>query len=83
MGGQLSARTADCHITREWMRTILWQEALALGFLSSTSYIALMSFGFPAQIGRDLLLSLQYFTAADLLPLGRDQVSTLHTWLLR
>ncbi|KAL2834620.1 hypothetical protein BJY01DRAFT_259489 [Aspergillus pseudoustus] len=74
MGGQISARTADCHITREWMRTILWQEALALGFLSSTSYMALTSFGFPGQIGRDLLVSLQYFTAADLLPLGRDQL---------
>lgn len=72
---QISARTADCHITREWMRTILWQKALALGLLSSTSYTAMMNFGFPGQIGRDLLRSLRYFTAADLLPLGRDQVS--------
>ncbi|BCS19424.1 putative C6 transcription factor [Aspergillus puulaauensis] len=71
---QISARTADCHITREWMRTILWQKALAFGLLSSSSYTAMMNFGFPGQIGRDLLRSLRYFTAADLLPLGRDQL---------
>lgn len=71
----ISTRTADCHITRQWMRTILWQEALSLGLLSSSSQTAVMTFAFPAQVGRDLLHSLRYFSDTDLLPLGRDQVS--------
>lgn len=70
----ISTRTADCHITREWMRTILWQEALSLGLLSSSAYMGVMTFGFPAQVGRDLLHSLKCFSEKDLLPLGRDQV---------
>lgn len=75
----ISTRTADCHITREWMRTILWQEALSLGLLSSSAYTDVMTFGFPAQVGRDLLHSLRCFSDTDLLPLGRDQVSTSGT----
>ncbi|KAJ5105406.1 hypothetical protein NUU61_002753, partial [Penicillium alfredii] len=70
----ISTRTADCHITREWMRTILWQEALSLGLLSSGSGTAVMTFGFPAQVSRDLLRALRHFSETDLLPLGRDQL---------
>jgi hypothetical protein len=75
LANQVSTRSADCHITREWMRTILWQEALSLGLLSSSSSTAVMTFSFPAQVSRDLLHSLRYFSNTDLLPLGRDQVS--------
>lgn len=72
---QVTTRTADCYITREWMRTIIWQEALSMGLLSSASFVDVMTFGFPAQVGHDLLQALGCFSESDLLPLGRDQVS--------
>lgn len=72
---EASSRMADHCITKEWMRTIVWQEALSRQLLSTTSYAELMTFKFPAVVGRDLLYSLRYFTESDLLPLGRDQVS--------
>ncbi|KAJ5513529.1 hypothetical protein N7463_003081 [Penicillium fimorum] len=74
MANHVSTRTADCHITREWMRTILWQEALAMGLLSSSACTSVMEFGFPAQVCRALLRSLRGFSETDLLPLGRDQL---------
>ena len=74
MADHISTRSADYHVTREWMRTIIWQEALAMGLLSSAAYTSVMTFGFPAQVGRDLLQALRGFREADLLPLGRDQV---------
>ncbi|PYH91416.1 C6 transcription factor [Aspergillus ellipticus CBS 707.79] len=69
-----STRIADYCITKEWMRTIIWQEALSRHLLSSASYSELMTFKFPAVVSRDLLHSLQGFTESDLLPLGRDQL---------
>ncbi|GFG26942.1 maltose fermentation regulatory protein MAL13 [Aspergillus udagawae] len=71
---QASTRLADCYITREWMRTIVWQEALSRHLLSSTSTTEVMTFRFPVVVGRDLLMSLQGLSATDLLPLGRDQL---------
>ncbi|KAF7179030.1 hypothetical protein CNMCM7691_007800 [Aspergillus felis] len=71
---QASTRLADCYITREWMRTIVWQEALSRHLLSSTSTTEAMTFRFPVVVGRDLLMSLQGLSATDLLPLGRDQL---------
>lgn len=73
----ISTRAADCHITREWMRTILWQEALSLGLLSSSSSSTVLNFSFPTQVGHDLLHSLRWFSETDILPLGRDQVSAI------
>lgn len=73
-GAQVSTRMADYYITKEWMRTIIWQKALSRHLLSSTSCLELMTFRFPAHVGRDLLCSLQGFSKFDLLPLGRDQV---------
>lgn len=75
LGDQAPTRMADYCITKEWMRMIIWQEALSRHLLSSTSYLELMTFRFPVHIGRDLLCSLQGFCKSDLLPLGRDQVS--------
>ncbi|KAJ6028625.1 hypothetical protein N7540_004201 [Penicillium herquei] len=74
LADNISTRTADCHITREWMRTILWQEALSSGLLSSSSGTSIMTFSFPTKVGRDLLHSLRCFSETDLLPLGRDQL---------
>ncbi|PYH45018.1 putative C6 transcription factor [Aspergillus saccharolyticus JOP 1030-1] len=70
-----TTRVADYCITKEWMRTIIWQKALSQRLLSSTSCVDLMTFRFPAVVGRALLCSLQGFSESDLLPLGRDQVS--------
>ncbi|CAG8931149.1 unnamed protein product [Penicillium salamii] len=75
MADLVSARTADYHITRQWMRTILWQHALSMGLLSSAAYETVLTFVFPVQVGRDLLQALRWFCETDLLPLGRDQVS--------
>jgi hypothetical protein len=77
MANHVSTRTADYHITREWMRTILWQEALTMGLLSSSACTSVLEFGFPAQVSRGLLQALRGFSETDLLPLGRDQVSSL------
>ncbi|OQD83620.1 hypothetical protein PENANT_c016G07202 [Penicillium antarcticum] len=74
MGDHGSTRAADYHVTREWMRTIIWQEALTMGLLSSVAYTSVMTFAFPAQVGRDLLQALRGCSEADLLPLGRDQL---------
>lgn len=74
--GGPSTRRADYCITKEWMRTMIWQKALSQRLLSSTSGTELMTFRFPAVVGRSLLCSLQGFTESDLLPLGRDQVSS-------
>ncbi|GAQ07099.1 hypothetical protein ALT_4420 [Aspergillus lentulus] len=71
---QASTRLADCYITREWMRTIVWQEALSGHLLSSTSANEVMTFRFPVVVGRDLLMSLHGLSETDLLPLGRDQL---------
>lgn len=76
-GDRPCTRMADYCITKEWMRTIIWQEALSRHLLSSKSYTQLMTFKFPAVVSRDLLKSLQGFTESDLLPLGRDQVGLL------
>ncbi|PWY68938.1 C6 transcription factor [Aspergillus sclerotioniger CBS 115572] len=73
-GDRPSTRIADYCITKAWMRTIIWQEALSRHLLSSKSYTQLMTFKFPAVVSRDLLKSLQGFTESDLLPLGRDQL---------
>ncbi|OGM50502.1 C6 transcription factor [Aspergillus bombycis] len=73
-GGRASVRMADYCITKEWMRTIIWQEALSRQMLSSKAYAELLTFKFPARVSRDLLYSLQGFSEFDLLPLGRDQV---------
>ncbi|KAH8427629.1 putative C6 transcription factor [Aspergillus melleus] len=72
---EASSRVADHCITKEWMRTIVWQEALSRQLLSTSAYAELMTFKFPALVSRDLLYSLRKFTESDLLPLGRDQVS--------
>lgn len=77
LADQISTRSADCHITREWMRTILWQEALSLGLLSSSTSTDVMTFSFPTKVSRNLLTSLRLFSEEDLLPLGRDQVYIL------
>ncbi|KAE8137628.1 hypothetical protein BDV38DRAFT_271209 [Aspergillus pseudotamarii] len=72
--GRATVRMADYCITKEWMRTIIWQEALSRQMLSSKAYAKLLTFKFPACVSRDLLHSLQGFSESDLLPLGRDQV---------
>ncbi|KAH8704973.1 hypothetical protein BGW36DRAFT_286595 [Talaromyces proteolyticus] len=68
------SRLADHTITREWMRTIIWQRALSAGYLSSYSQSNLTDFRFPVVVSHDLLVALRHFSSDDLLPLGRDQL---------
>lgn len=65
---------ADFHITKSWMRTLLWQQAMNYGILSSHASAESMSFMFPSLIAKDLLTSLAMMSKDHLLPLGRDQV---------
>lgn len=69
---------ADFLVTKQWMRILLWQQALRRGLLSSASYDAAMNFNFPAQVVRDLLTWMALFSTDNLVPLGRDQVGSLH-----
>jgi hypothetical protein len=69
-----ATRFADLSITKEWMRTMIWQNALSAGYLSFDSQETSLGFIFPVAIGRDLLSALRGFSSDDLLPLGRDQV---------
>ncbi|EED23343.1 C6 transcription factor, putative [Talaromyces stipitatus ATCC 10500] len=72
--GVNATRLADLSITREWMRTMIWQNALSAGYLSFDSAATSLRFDFPILTGRDLLAALRGFTSEDLLPLGRDQL---------
>jgi hypothetical protein len=65
----------DFIVTKQWMRILLWQQAMSRGLLSSVSFHQSMTFFFPAQVVRDLLAWMMLFSTYNLLPLGRDQVS--------
>lgn len=65
---------ADYDFTKQWMRTLLWQQAMSSGLLSSRSDVQSMTFLFPSRIAQDLLASITMLSKDDLLPLGRDQV---------
>jgi hypothetical protein len=65
---------ADFIVTKQWMRILLWQQAMSRGLLSSNSHIKSMSFAFPTEVARDLLRWMAAFSIENLMPLGRDQV---------
>ncbi|KAK5996902.1 putative sucrose utilization SUC1-like protein [Cladobotryum mycophilum] len=65
---------ADYNITKHWMRTLLWQQAMSRGLLSSMSDDESMTFVFPSQIAKDLLTCITTNTTDDLVALGRDQL---------
>jgi hypothetical protein len=65
---------ADFVVTKQWMRILLWQQAVSRGLLSSTSCIESMKFSFPAEVAQDLLRWMGPFSTDNLMPLGRDQV---------
>lgn len=64
---------ADFHITKSWMRILLWQQAVRCGILSSHASIESMTLMFPFIIARDLLESFTVMSRDHLVPLGRDQ----------
>lgn len=45
---------ADLRVSQQWLRTMIWQLAISLGFLSSNSSQKCLSFRHPLQIARDL-----------------------------
>lgn len=67
-------RRADYCITKQWMKVLLWQQAMSRGLLSSGSDVESMDFLFPSLVAQDLLTSVEKISHGDLLPLGRDQV---------
>lgn len=75
-------RRADYCITKQWMKVLLWQQAMSRGLLSSVSDVESMNFLFPSLVAQDLLASVEKISHGDLLPLGRDQVG-FHTDIMQ
>lgn len=67
-------RRADYFVTKQWMKVLLWQQAMSRGLLSSVSDAESLTFLFPSRIAQDLLSSIATISKNDLLPLGRDQL---------
>jgi len=74
---QPHTQRADFLVTKQWMRILLWQQALSRGLLSSISPKPSLAFFFPARIAQDLLQCMVAFSADQILPLGRDQLVKL------
>jgi hypothetical protein len=58
------SQVADIRISRQWLRTMVWQLSITNGYLSSSSPDSSMTFKYPIEIARDLakdisILSLQ------------------------
>jgi hypothetical protein len=66
----------DFQVTKQWMRTLLWQQSRYQGLLSELSEADAMTLLFPSQVAHDLLEYLSTISKRELLPLGRDQVSS-------
>jgi hypothetical protein len=49
-------RQADLLVTRQWLKTIVWQLCLNKGMLSSDAITDSMSFHYPVDIARDVIL---------------------------
>ncbi|CZR69006.1 related to C6 transcription factor [Phialocephala subalpina] len=71
------AQQADFLATKNWMQTLLWQQAMSRGFLSSSSECEFMTFRYPARVARESLMRIRLFSTGDLIPLGRDQLVKL------
>ncbi len=52
-------QAADIKITQQWLRIIVWQLSIMNGNLSSNSPNSAMTFKYPINIAKDLLLDLQ------------------------
>lgn len=48
---------ADLLVSQQWLRLIVWQLAMKLGYLSSSSKHESLSFRYPVNIARDLMIS--------------------------
>ncbi|KAE8440638.1 hypothetical protein EG329_007004 [Mollisiaceae sp. DMI_Dod_QoI] len=71
------AQQADFLATKSWMQTLLWQQAMCRGFLSSAASCDFMTFRYPAQVCQEVLRRIKLFSTEDLIPLGRDQLVKL------
>ncbi|KAK1246542.1 hypothetical protein MKX08_000344 [Trichoderma sp. CBMAI-0020] len=65
---------ADYTITRHWMRTLLWQQAMSRCLLSTYAEHDSMTFLFPSQIAQEFLASITMNSTEQLTSLGRDQL---------
>ncbi|KUJ09907.1 uncharacterized protein LY89DRAFT_597187 [Mollisia scopiformis] len=71
------SQQADILATTNWMKILLWQQAMSRGFLSSSSSCGFMTFVYPAQVCQEVLRRIRLFSTQDLVPLGRDQLVKL------
>ena len=56
VSGCTKGQLADLLVSREWLKTIVWQLCVSKAMLSSSSSEESMSFRYPVAIARDLLL---------------------------
>jgi hypothetical protein len=69
-----SVRYIDFVVTKQWMRTVVWQSALSQGHLSSSSAVESLKYSYPGQIMRDLIKCLPDICKATFVAGGQDQV---------
>ena len=50
------SQAADLRVSQHWLRTVVWQLSIANEYLSSSSPAACMTFQYPVEIARDLVL---------------------------
>lgn len=52
-------QAADIVTTQQWLRTMIWQLSITNGYLSSSSPNASMTFRYPIEIARDMMISVR------------------------
>jgi hypothetical protein len=52
-------QAADIVTTQQWLRTIIWQLSITNGYLSSTSSNASMTFRYPIDIAKDMMINVR------------------------
>jgi len=55
-------QAVDLRITRQWLRTMVWQLCVSQGLVSSVTADSAMTFKYPIEISRDLLSMTQQFS---------------------
>lgn len=57
MSGSTETQQADLLVSRQWLKTIVWQLCVRKGLLSSKSATECMSFHYPVTIAREVILA--------------------------
>lgn len=56
------SQAVDLRCSQQWLRTMVWQLSISHGFLSSTAAENAMSFRFPIEVSRDLVVAASSFS---------------------